>query len=153
MPQAFTTLMPFYESVNTYGQIENCYYCTIAALLGMTTDSLVNRSEIMMQDTATSDEIVQLMNAAGIAAANYTDYTDTDGLHTLIDLLDTLPPGQAVGLAYNRVNGTGHMIVAYKDENDVTGFIDYQTTPPTVTQEFPEPISTLTSFTLFYSGQ
>ena len=147
MPQGFTTLRSSALTTNSFGQNQNCYYCTVAALLGISTSELVGLSETMMQDTAGPDEIVALMTSAGIPGATYLHFTTLPLLEAAVG---SLPSGQAVGLAYTRTNGTGHMIVVARNATGQFGFIDYQASPPSVTATFPEPIHTVTSMHLFF---
>jgi hypothetical protein len=146
MPQAFTSIRSPSLSTNSFGQNENCYYCTVAALLNTTTSQLVNVTQTMMQDRASADEIVALMAAAGIPNPSYVQLQT---LAAVQGALASLPDNQAVGLAYTRIDGTGHMIVAAK-HNGVGGFIDYQASPPQVSAAFPEPMGNITSMHVFF---
>ena len=143
---AFTTLRSEHLTSNSFGQNQNCYYCTIAALLGVTTSELVSVSETMMQDCAKESEIIELMNNAKIPGPVAIR---VQNLGQLTNLMSTLQNGSGVGLAYTRINGTGHMIVAarYPDGRGVC--VDYQTSPPTITPDFPEPWNTILSCIIF----
>ena len=147
MPQGFTTLRNPALTTNSHGQTENCYYCTVAALLGMTTDELVGKTQMMMEDTAKEDQILQLMREAGIAGPTFSTFQT---LQSLEQALNTLGTGQAVGVAYRRTNGSGHMIVAARDNQGACRYIDYQNTPPTLSAAFPEPAQNILFAHIFY---
>lgn len=147
MPQAFPLQTDPPQDVNVAGLDQNCYFCTIAALLGMTTHDLVAHAQTMQQDTATVDEIRALMESAGIHNPVAENFSNEAGVSAA---LNTLPNGYGVGLAYARSNGTGHMIVACRDAHGTGGFIDYQHTPPQATPHFPEDINQITAMHLFY---
>lgn len=147
MPQGFTTLRNSALSSNSHGLTQNCYYCTIAALLGTTTDELVAHTETMQQDTANAGEIVSLMNEAGIPGAAYASFTNREALNAA---LNSLPPNTAVGVAYTRANGSGHMVVAARNASGQTAYIDYQNNPPTVTADIPEAFGTIIGAHIFY---
>jgi hypothetical protein len=147
MPQGFSTLLNSNVSSNSAGLDQNCYYCSIAALLGTDTSSLVTRTEIMQQDTADESHIVALMGAAGIAGPNYLTF------HSQLPFegaIASLPAGQALGLAYRRTDQTGHMIVYAHSALGLRGYIDYQNNPPTCTPAFPEAMGNIVSMALFF---
>lgn len=147
MPQGFTTLLNSAVSSNSAGLTQNCYYCTVSALLGTNTSSLVNHTEIMQQDTADETHIVALMVAAGIPGPNYVTFHQAQ---PFLNAIATLPAGQAVGLAYRRSNQTGHMIVLAHNGLGERAFIDYQHNPPTCTASFPESLDHITSIGIFF---
>ncbi|HEX8556654.1 MAG TPA: hypothetical protein VF668_01055 [Pyrinomonadaceae bacterium] len=140
MAQAFTPILPFTTTANTYGLDQNCYYCSVAALSNMTVEQFFNVSEIMQQDTATPTEILALWAEGGVTNVEYLAYT---GPNTVSDVSQTvikdMPKGQALGLAYARQDGSGHMVVLAKDNNGLVRCVDYQQNPPTITPFPPEP--------------
>lgn len=147
MPHGFTGLLNPAISSNTAGLDQNCYYCTISALLGTDTHTLVAATEMMQEDTANEDHIISLMRAAGVPTPSYITFGQPQ---PFLAAVGTLPAGQAVGLAYRRTDGSGHMIVVAHDAFGQRGFIDYQNNPPTVTLAFPEPIANILSMALFF---
>jgi hypothetical protein len=139
MPQAFTPILPLTTTANTYGLDQNCYYCSVAALSNMTVEQFFNVSEIMQQDTATPNEILSLWAEGGVPNVNYIVF---NGLNSVFNVGQTvvtnMPKGQALGLAYTRQDGSGHMVVLAKDNNDLVRCIDYQQNPPAITPFPPE---------------
>lgn len=123
----------------------NCYFCAVAALLETTTDELVNRTQTMQQDCATTQEVYNLMDAAG-HKPQVTTYRDLPSIQAA---LITLPAGQQVGLAYVRNDGTGHMIVAVRDCTGAAGFYDPQQDNMVFSRDFPENLATVSEITLF----
>jgi hypothetical protein len=129
-------LMPG-KSANNFDLPTNCYYCTAAALQNKTCTELVKDSELMQFDTGKSENFKELFSYA----LTHKEYTDL-GVATS-ELLAELPRHQAVAFGYNRVNGTGHMIVVFKAMTSIgssgsvataaSGYlrhIDYQTQNP-----------------------
>jgi|SRR5262245_22536781 len=119
MPKGFKNVRFPGSDSNTYRLDDNCYYCTVAALLGKTVCE---------------------------------PSTDPQSVYRAIR---SFPEGESVGLAYVRSDGSGHMIVATRDEGYVNGFVneglklvDYQQSPPKVTG-FP-PESQITQYLVFY---
>ena len=152
MPQGFQPILHFSITANTYGLDQNCYYCTVAALSNMTVEQFFHISEIMQQDTATPDEIIELWRQAGVENVGYTAFVDGDKFDR--EVLRPMPPGYGLGLAYTRSDGSGHMVVLAKDETHVIKCIDYQQNPPALadflgifTRIFPSlifsPLSTM----------
>ena len=147
MPQGFTTLRNSALSSNSSGGTENCYYCTIAALAGVTVAEVVNFTGIAEQRTATGPQILALMGAAGVAAPSATAFNNDAGLS---QALNTLANNEAVGVAYTRNDGSGHMIVAAKNGTGQCAFIDYQNNPPTITQALPEALTNIREAYVFH---
>lgn len=135
MPQAFTGILDFHTTANTHGLDQNCYYCAVAALCGMTVEEFFHRSEIMQQDTATPDEILALWKEGGVGNVAYAVLNHDN---QLLPVVQTMPVNCGVGLAYTRANGTGHMVVLAKDAHQVVRCIDYQQNPPAVAAFPPE---------------
>jgi hypothetical protein len=122
---------------------DNCYYCTVAALLGKTVEELFKAVEIMQQPTANEKEIIDLFKEAGVSDITYVATGDPQAVYGAIKWL---PAGESVGLAYNRQDGSGHMIVATRDDGYVNNFVnegiklvDYQQNPPKAAGFPPEP--------------
>jgi len=147
MAQGFTTLRNSNLSSNSSGSNQNCYYCTVAALAGITTGELINYTGIAEQNTATAPEILGLMQTAGVAAPTTTTFNNEASLS---QALNTLANNEAVGLAFSRHDGTGHMIVAAKNGVGVCAYIDYQKNPPTISQAFPEPLANIREAHVFH---
>jgi len=143
MPIGFYTPSALARPVNTYGLDNNCYFVTVAALLGTTVDDLIRATETMQKITGSHEDIQGLFSDVGVAIQS-KQYFTLDALYR--DLM-SLPAGASIGLAYNRQSaGVGHMLVVQRDP----GFnpfgpgaglkcIDYQTTPPTVSAFPPAP--------------
>ena len=152
--------MPFFDfpfssfwGTNSFGQDQNCYFCTVAALLGMSTSALVAKAQTMMQDTAQLDEVIDLFRDAGTPASHRAG-NDVAGLHTF---LLGMPNGHACGLAYNRANGTGHMVVAQRDDGSYpfhtyprVRIIDCQQRPAKVSTFPPENGVNIIMYHVFY---
>ena len=130
MPNAWTGIRHYTQSTNNYGFDQNCYYCTTAALLGTDVDTLINHTEQMQQDTASAGEIVALFASVGVKV----QYAEFDNEHAASHFLLQFPNNSAVGFAYTRQNGSGHMIVAARDDTAPhrVRFVDYQQQPPPV---------------------
>ncbi len=148
MPSAFYNVRSQLLTTNSFGQDQNCYFCTIAALLNMTTSQLVAHAQTMQQVTANADEIVALMRDAGIPNPTYATFQH---LTAIDQAVSSLPNGGHVGLAYTRSDGSGHMIVVGRMLfSGAIRCIDYQASPPRVTDAFPEDLSTIVAMHLFY---
>jgi hypothetical protein len=143
MPIGFHNTAFVGRTINTYGLQNNCYFVTTAALLNMTVDDLVRQTETMQQVTGADSDIKGLFADAGVRVVSRR----FDNLRELYHQLLSLPAGTSVGLAYNRFGqSVGHMLVVQRDPGwnpfgDAPGLrcVDYQTTPPTVTNFPPEP--------------
>lgn len=146
MPQAFSPILDIHTSANTYGLEQNCYYCTVAALNNMTVEQFFHISEIMQQDTATSEEILNLWHEAGINNVTYEEFENRNKFD--MEVIHNMPAGHGLGLAFRRANNKGHMVVLAKDKNGVVKCIDYQQNPPRITN-FP-PEDNITKVYLFY---
>lgn len=151
MPRGFNNISPYFSQVNSYGQNQNCYYCTVAALNGVTTDALVNHSEIMMQDTAQVQEILTLFRAAGNTDIEFVEVATP--LLVQVWMAASIPDQEAVGLAYRRIDNSGHMVVLIK-ANATLSCLDYQAihfqmgTPPRF-MPFP-PEQGISRYYIFY---
>lgn len=148
MPRTFAPILNVGTTANDInGNLDqNCYYCTVAALNNTTVSQLFQRAEIMQQDTATLDEILQLFAAGGVQNAGYRTYNDNATFQS--DFVNAMPKSSGVGIAYTRSNTTGHMVVLAKDDNGVVKCVDYQQNPPTIT-DFP-PEDNITTVNMFY---
>jgi hypothetical protein len=103
-----TTILRPGKSANSFDLPTNCYFCTAAALRDTSCSSLVDQSGEMQGDTGQVDDFARLFSYE-IGHREYTQLGDVER-----DLLAELPTHQAVAFGYNRVNGTGHMIVVFK---------------------------------------
>ena len=143
MPIGFYTPTALARPVNTYGLGDNCYYVTVAVLLGTTVDDLVRATETMQNITGSHEDIQGLFSDAGVSVQSKQYFT----LAALYQDLMSLPAGASVGLAYNRQGSSvGHMLVVQRDPGysplgPGAGLkvIDYQTTPPTLGAFPPAP--------------
>jgi hypothetical protein len=152
MPRGFDNYVQPFMAVNSYGQNQNCYYCTVAALNGRTTHDLVGITETMMQDTAKPYEITALFNDAG-----NNDIQSDEAFNAFQVSAGMNNPGftigTAVGLAYTRQDGSGHMVVMRKMFNTLQ-CLDYQQAytgndmPPRYLPFPPEP--NIVRYIVFY---
>ncbi len=152
MPRGFTNVRFPGSDSNTYGLDDNCYYCTVAALLGNTVEELFKDVEIMQQCTANEGEIIDLFKEARVSDITYVATNDPQAVYNAIK---SFPAGESVGLAFNRQDGSGHMIVATRDDGYVNNFVnqgvklvDYQQSPPKVTG-FPSETG-IVRYLIFY---
>jgi hypothetical protein len=110
----------------------------------------VKKTGTMQQDCANEDEILSLMQSAGLQAW-YTTYWHLDNL---LGDLNTLNYGEAVGLGYYRHNGSGHMIMFFKDKDGRAGCADPQRTPIAIWHAsqklFDEPVTNIKKAHVFY---
>lgn len=136
MPQGFSPILGLSTTANTYGLDQNCYYCTVAALSNMTVEQFFHISEIMQQDTATTDEIVALWAEGKVPNVAYTRFVDGSDFDRQV--VQAMPRGYGLGLAYTRPNGSGHMVVLAKDNHGIVKCIDYQQYPPAIVDFPPE---------------
>jgi len=136
MPPAFRPILDFRTTANSYGLARNCYYCSVAALSNMTVEQFFRVSEIMQQDTATSDEIRGLWAEGKVENVAYVAFHDGDGFDRQV--IQAMPRGSGLGLAYTRADSTGHMVVLAKDDHGSVRCVDYQQNPPTLTAFPPE---------------
>lgn len=143
MPVGFYNTAWIGRNVNTYGLQNNCYFVTTAALLNQSVEELVRNTETMQQVTGNDQDIKNLFAEAGVQVQSHR----FDNLQELYRQLLSLPPGASVGLAYSRFGQpVGHMLVVQRDPGwnpfgQAPGLrcIDYQCTPPKVTNFPPEP--------------
>ena len=125
------------KSANNFDLPTNCYYCTAAALQNTNCSDLVADRQIMQGDTGSAQDFAELF-AGGVQHKEFNYLQEVKNL-----LLIHLPTHNAVAFGYNRVDGTGHMIVVYKAEHLVDGqgdvtqpawgnlrYIDYQKQNP-----------------------
>ena len=153
MPRGFENYRQPFLEVNSYGQNQNCYYCTVAALHDTTTHLLVGQTEIMMQDTATTEEIIALFRWAGDASIQV--YSCHFPLTLRLFVEANIQIGQAVGLAYGRMNRSAHMVVLHRKPGSLE-CLDYQqpftsiNTAPRYLGFPPEPH--IVQYFVFYLG-
>ena len=97
--------------VNLTALGNNCYFCTVAALSGMNTHQLVERTEEMQEDTPKNVAyILGLFKAAG--HGNMKHWSGTTSQEVIQAILGLgLDVSEAIGLAYKRNDGSGHMVV------------------------------------------
>lgn len=123
MPTGFSGIRhPFFE-VNTFGQRENCYFCTVAALNNVSTNQLVGMAEQMQQDGASVDQISNLFRDAGTMDISVRVVATHQEVQEWV--MQNIPPGHSVGLAYTRSDQSGHMIVLLRI-TDTVQCLDYQ---------------------------
>jgi len=144
MPNGFT-LPPLFRTrmVNSFDLDYNCYYVSVAALLGTTVLDLTGETELMQNITGSDDDIKGLFRAAGVTVES-REFTNGRELY---NILLTLSQGESVGLAYSRRGEEiGHMVVVQRDEgffpdSPAPGIccMDFQKTPTQVLPFPPEP--------------
>lgn len=111
------------EPTNTHGLNDNCYYVCAAKLSGKSTDELVKESEEMQIGGGTDlDGIKSLFTKAGLGA-NVQACGTVAGVRAAVLAI----PGSAsaFGVAFIRLNGSGHMVIAHRGTGGVA-FRDYQ---------------------------
>lgn len=153
MPRGFQNVRFVGSNVNTYHLNDNCYYCSVAALLGASVEELFKAVEIMQQrDGAYRDEIAALFREAGVSDISYYETANPQDMYNAIM---SFPNGESVGLVYYRADRTSHMVVATRDDGYVNNFVnagikcvDYQQEPPRVAGFPPEP--TIVQYLIFY---
>lgn len=101
------------QSANSFGLPTNCYFCTAAALQNTNCSTLVGLRETMQQDSGFAADFIGLFPQT--VAIQHKQYNNPQDVINL--LLTQLPTHSAVALGYERVNGTGHMIVVFKAQN------------------------------------
>ncbi len=138
MPKAFKPILDINTTSNTYGLDKNCYYCTVAALRNQTVEQFFKDCEIMQDDFATLDDIINLFAEGGMDNIAYRAYNEGGNFYNQVIL--NMPRGCGLGLAYTRKNTkSGHMVVLAKDNNGIVKCVDYQQNPPTIADFPPEP--------------
>ena len=123
MPRGFTQCAQLGADVNPNGLDMNCYYCTVAALKNMNVRDLVKVTGIMQSNEgAQHDEITSLFTDAGFATEAYimkgfstaiagqNDWCSATQMQA--GLMSMLSFNEYCGLAYQRPDGSKHMIVA-----------------------------------------
>lgn len=152
MPKGFKNVRFAGSDANTYYLGDNCYYCSVAALLGKSAEELFKDVEIMQQSGANEEEIAALFREAGV---NDIVCSVTGNAQEMYDFIKLFPAGDSVGLAFLRQDGSGHMVVTTRDDGYVNNFVnegvkcvDYQQKPPKVTGFPPEPA--IVQYLVFY---
>jgi len=120
--------------INSHGHNQNCYYCTVAALSGKTTDKLVKMTSTMQQDQANPTEIAELFRAAGESVDVKGPLTDPKGVLNWVE--GYVDEEEAVGLAYVRADLSGHMVVM-RNTTGSKKCIDFQRPCGLREMEFP----------------
>jgi hypothetical protein len=109
--------------VNTAGQTDNCYFCTVAALSGKTTFELVDDLEEMQQSggARTLAYIGQLFREAEVGDGTWSTHD------ALADVSRAVRASASTdfGLAYRRADGSGHVVVVRQQGARIT-LLDYQ---------------------------
>ena len=147
MPNSWTGIRHWQLTTNNYGLDQNCYYCTVAALLNTDVDTLIRVTETMQQDTATSDEVATLFADANCPVV-YRAFANEGAAAAFVS---NFPDRSAVAIGYTRGNGTGHMVVAMRWSSAPYGvrFIDYQQSPPGVYDSLAHE-GAIMAYTVFY---
>ncbi|MCR4460059.1 RHS repeat-associated core domain-containing protein [Pseudescherichia sp. L3] len=138
--EQFAAMFPIVAGVMNPHQLnQNCYYCTIAALINTDVNNIVNHTETMQQDSASLDEIDLLFNQVGVhvSAQNFNDHMGSpqDRWQATYDYLNReLANNEAVGLAYRRPAnvqqnvfspGGGHVVTVTRSNENIY-VLDYQ---------------------------
>ncbi|HDM8072181.1 hypothetical protein AAIA71_03355 [Vibrio harveyi] len=122
--------------INTHSLNQNCYYCSVAFLKGIDTDELVSRTEIMQEQTANLDVIEKLMGEAGIAY----DFSGMQHVNDIEQYTELIPLNARFGLAFQRLDGTGHMIVGEQNARGIFTLYDPQVAKEAQHDEIPSYI-------------
>lgn len=138
--EQFAAMFPVVAgAMNPHQLNQNCYYCTIAALVNTDVNNIVNHTEIMQQDSASLDEIDLLFNQVGVhvSTQNFNDHMGSpqDRWQATYDYLNReLANNEAVGLAYRRPAnvqqnvfspGGGHVVTVTRSDENIY-VLDYQ---------------------------
>jgi len=117
------TVMGTAGPTNTHGLTDNCYYVCAARLSGMTTDELVKATEQMQINGGTDvDGIKSLFTQAGLGAT-VRACGSVAGVRAAV--MSIPGPANAFGVAFIRLDGSGHMVIAHRGTGGVA-FRDYQ---------------------------
>ncbi len=148
MPQAFAGILDINTTANSFGLDDNCYYCSVAALLGKTVNELIDQTEIMQDRTAGAEAVLDLFREAGIDDIACRVYEDRQSLEQ--DFAH-FPNNSGLGLAYDRSDAPiGHMVVLARDDNGVVKLVDYQEDPPAITDFPPDGGNNIARCYVFY---
>jgi hypothetical protein len=125
MAHGFKNYTQPFLHVNLTALGNNCYFCTVAALSGMNTHQLVGKAEEMQDDIPKGmPYILGLFGSAG--QANVQHWSGTTPQQVIQAVLTLgLDIGEAIGLAYKRNDGSGHMVVLRRLFKDLD-CLDYQ---------------------------
>lgn len=141
MLSGFDFCAPLTGDVNPHNLDQNCYFCTVSALMNMDVNNLVAVTETMQQNTANRSEIERLFRDAGRIAKPYIlkgfnitqagpdDLCDWNQALAVIN--SSINGGQYCGVDFVRPDGTGHMVVAYRESLPFphTVYADFQVPP------------------------
>ncbi|RQP25403.1 hypothetical protein DZC73_11320 [Albitalea terrae] len=134
------------RQINTHGHTQNCYYCTVSALVGKSTSKVVAQTQTMQQDQAEVKEILDLFRSAGFQNIQcLKGLLNKDQVEDELDMW--LDEGDAIGLAYVRSDRTGHMVVLLNDGGQKR-CIDFQKPPGNRETGFP-PESNILGYYVF----
>lgn len=141
MPRGFEECADLRADVNPRRLDQNCYFCTVAALKNVDVNALVAETETMQQNIANRDEIRRLFTDAGLIADAFVCQGMSVG-HAGENLWNsagealnliwrTLSTGQFCGVAFQRPDGTGHMVVAARQRGNPDQIVcaDFQLPP------------------------
>ena len=157
--EQFAAMFPVVaEAMNPHQLNQNCYYCTVAALMNVDTNTLVAHTEVMQQDAASLDEIQRLFREVNttVSMQNFNEniVSPHDRWQETYDYLyRELANEEAAGLAYRRPAnvqqnvfspGGGHVVVVARSNEAIyvldyqsgqTGLIDRNTPPENLAHE------------------
>ncbi|CRK59890.1 hypothetical protein [Alloactinosynnema sp. L-07] len=132
------------EPTNTYALDDNCYYCTAAALRGITVDKLITETELMQYaGGATVPEVDELFAAAGLSTA-YTEYSTFDEVQQAV-VAAADDNDKKFALCFVRADGSGHAVVVSREQGQ-TKFLDYQ---PSEADDAHDDVSQGATFLLY----
>ncbi len=148
MPHAFSGILDIDKTANSFGLDDNCFYCSVAALLGKTVNELIDETEIMQDRTACTEAVLDLFREAGVDDIAFRIYEDRQSLEG--DFAN-FPRNSGLGLAYDRSDAPiGHMVVLARDNDGVVKLVDYQQSPPSITDFPPEGRNNIARCYVFY---
>uniref|UniRef100_A0A146LPE1 Putative chitinase 2 n=1 Tax=Lygus hesperus TaxID=30085 RepID=A0A146LPE1_LYGHE len=135
-----------FRDVNDVDGTTNCYFCTAAAMRDMSATELMNRFSIDPSEVthiATIDRILTLYRQVGWKDVELMFQGNVLAFHNFVD--NNLAPGQSTSfaLAFQRHDGTGHVVMmrVWKDQN--SNKVNYLTTDYQRPVAHPERFSML----------
>lgn len=124
--------------INDVGGTMNCYFCTVAALRGVTVSSLVKLTETMqLSEGASCEEVGELFRAAQVGNGTYREFTTK---HALLAFVKSEEPDNASkrwGFGYFSGRGQRHMVILQRGLATGILLLDFQQVPLGITDEIP----------------
>lgn len=145
-PQDYTSV-----NDNVGNNTNNCYYCSAAAMAGLSVNQLSNQEKIPVPpSTATPAEIGAFMGQTGLGTGAVITSTNVPAMVAQMQQeAQAYPNGTTFGIGFVRPNGTGHMVTGVVMNGQVQ-FVDFQTDPPTIANDISA--NSVSSITIFPPG-